>query len=83
MELEGEVIPANVLNGLLGRIPLVGGLFGGDSGVFAINYKIVGSQKEPDVSTNPLTVITPGFTRKIFSLFDKTEDETPAGCPKA
>lgn len=83
MDIEGEVIPANVLNGLLGRIPLVGGIFGGDSGVFAINYKIVGSQKDPDVSTNPLTVVTPGFTRKIFGIFDKIDDVAPAGCPKA
>ena len=83
MDIEGEVIPAHVLNRLLGRIPLVGGIFGGDSGVFAINYKIVGSQKEPDVSTNPLTVVTPGFTRKLFSIFDKPDDEAPAGCPKS
>jgi len=83
MEIEGEVIPANVLNGLLGRIPLVGGIFGGDGGVFAINYKIAGSQKDPDVSTNPLTVITPGFTRKIFGIFDKNDDIAPAGCPKS
>lgn len=83
MDIEGEVIPANVLNGLLGRIPLVGGIFGGDSGVFAINYKIVGSQKDPDVSTNPLTVITPGFTRKLFNIFDKPDDDAPIGCPKS
>lgn len=83
VEIEGEVIPANVLNGLLGRIPLVGGIFGGDSGVFAINYKIAGAEKEPDVSTNPLTVITPGFTRKLFSIFDKNDDEVPVGCPKS
>jgi hypothetical protein len=83
MDIEGEVIPANVLNGLLGRIPLVGGIFGGDSGVFAISYKITGSEDEPEVSTNPLTVVTPGFTRKIFSIFDKTDDEAPPGCPKS
>ena len=83
MDIEGEIIPANVLNGLLGRIPLVGGIFGGDSGVFAINYKITGHDKEPDVSTNPLTAVTPGFTRKIFSIFDKPDDEAPVGCPKA
>jgi hypothetical protein len=83
MDIEGEVIPANVLNGLLGRIPLVGGIFGGDSGVFAISYKITGSENEPEVSTNPLTVVTPGFTRKIFSIFDKADDEAPPGCPKS
>ena len=83
IDIEGDVIPANVLNGLLGRIPLVGGIFGGDGGVFAINYKISGHEKDPDVSANPLTVVTPGFTRKIFNLFDSRDDETPPGCPKA
>jgi hypothetical protein len=84
MDIEGEVIPANVLNGLLGRIPLVGGIFGGEGGVFAINYKITGHEKDPDVSTNPLTAVTPGFTRKLFNLFESRDDDVaPVGCPKS
>jgi hypothetical protein len=83
IDIEGEVIPANVLNSLLGRIPVLGGIFGGDSGVFAINYRITGTMSEPEVSANPLTVITPGFTRRIFNIFGSgRDDEAPPGCPK-
>jgi len=84
VDIEGEVIPANVLNSLLGRIPVLGGIFGGESGVFAISYRITGNMDAPDVSANPLTVITPGFTRKIFNIFGTSrDDETPLGCPKS
>ena len=82
IDVEGSIIPANVLNGVLGKIPLVGGLFGGEGGIFAINYKVAGNEKDPDVTANPLTVLTPGFTRNIFNLFDKDE-VAPIGCPKA
>lgn len=83
IDVEGSIIPANVLNGVLGKIPLVGGLFGGEGGIFAINYKVVGNEKDPEVTANPLTVLTPGFTRNIFNLFDSKDDDAPTGCPKA
>jgi hypothetical protein len=83
MNIEGSIVPANVLNSVLGKLPLVGGLFGGASGIFAINYKIEGDKKDPSVTANPLTVLTPGFTRNIFNIFDKRDDEAPPGCPKS
>ncbi len=71
LDIDGTIVPAYALNSLLGNIPLVGDLFsGGDEGggLFAANYAMTGSRSDPDVSINPLSVLTPGFLRNIFDL---------------
>ena len=82
VDIEGNVIPANVLNSVLGRLPLVGRLFGGEGGIFAIEYKLQGDKNDPEVTANPLTVLTPGFTREVFSIFDRKDDAPAPGCAK-
>ena len=68
LELEGTVAPAYALNSLLGNIPLLGQLLGGGSqGLFAANYRLSGSSDNPDVSVNPLSVLTPGVLRQLFA----------------
>ena len=68
LELEGTVAPAYALNSLLGNIPIVGQLLGGGSqGLFAANYRLSGSSDNPDVSVNPLSVLTPGILRQLFA----------------
>jgi hypothetical protein len=68
LQLEGTVAPAYALNSLLGNIPIVGQLLGGGSqGLFAANYRLSGSTDNPDVSMNPLSVLTPGILRQLFA----------------
>ena len=68
LELEGTVAPAYMLNSLLGNIPLLGQLLvGGSQGLFAANYRLNGSSDNPDVSVNPLSVLTPGILRQLFA----------------
>ncbi len=74
--LKGVVAPAYALNSLLGKIPLIGFIAGGaDEGLIAFNYSVGGTFEQPDVSVNPLSGLTPGFLRKIFSVFDSEEEE--------
>ena len=72
MALEGTVVPAYVLNSVFGRIPLVGSLLTNEKGggVFAMNYSMSGPSADPSVLVNPLSVLTPGFLRKLFNIFD-------------
>ncbi|MDN5788190.1 hypothetical protein, partial [Pseudorhodobacter sp.] len=35
-------------------------------GLFGFNYHITGTAKVPDVSINPLSILTPGMFREIF-----------------
>jgi len=70
--MEGTIVPAYMLNSLLGNIPLLGGLITGDegSGIFAATYSIKGTSNAPEVSVNPLATLAPGVLRKLFQIFD-------------
>ena len=71
IDMAGEVAPAYILNSLLGNIPVLGDvLTGGGPGIFAATYKVHGSLQDPIVTVNPLSVLTPGFTRRILSGFE-------------
>lgn len=68
MDISGTVVPAYVLNNMLGKVPLIGPILtGGGGGVFAFDYRVKGTEKNSDVSVNPLSILTPGFLRNLFS----------------
>jgi hypothetical protein len=71
-DLAGTIVPAYVVNSLLGKIPLLGRLFSPEKGggLFAATYGLRGSCDDPSVSVNPLAAVTPGFLRGIFGIFD-------------
>jgi len=73
MALEGTVVPAYLVNSVLGHIPVVGWLFtGGEKGggLVAFNFSMKGSTDDPTVVVNPLSALTPGFLRHLFNIFD-------------
>ena len=47
------------------------------AGVFAARFGLDGSIDDPSISFNPVSALTPGFLRDIFSIFDK-----PAAAPR-
>lgn len=73
MDLQGTVVPSYTLNSVLGKVPLFGDmLIGGEGqGIFAARYSIKGLEKDANVSVNPLSILTPGFLRGLFDIFDK------------
>jgi len=80
LNMKGVVVPANSLNSLFGKIPLIGRLAGGEGeGLIAFNYSVKGSMADPEVFVNPLSGLTPGFLRGIFTLGDSdpTEEAAP------
>jgi uncharacterized protein YhdP len=86
VQIEGVIVPAYVLNNLIGNIPLIGPLITGGQGggIFAINYAVEGPVAKPTVSTNPLSALAPGFLRNLFgagSGEDVTADPAPAPAP--
>lgn len=87
VQIEGTIVPAYVVNSLLGNIPLIGPLITGGTGggIFAINYAVEGPIDKPAVSTNPLSALAPGFLRNLFgagSGEDPTiEGDAPAVAP--
>jgi hypothetical protein len=69
IDLNGVVVPTYSINNFLSKIPLLGTLLTGGEGegLFAVVYSIKGEVDDPEVSVNPLSALTPGFLRNIFT----------------
>ncbi len=83
IDIEGTVVPAYTVNRLLGEIPILGRLLvGGEGeGLVAVVYGIDGRLSDPQVSVNPLSVLTPGFLRGIFGIRGSNGESTPRAMP--
>lgn len=71
LDMKGTIVPSYSANSVVGKIPLLGDILtGGDGGgVFAARYTIKGDSENPEVSVNPLSILTPGFLRNMFDAF--------------
>lgn len=78
MDVKGTVVPSYTLNSMAGNIPIVGKVLTGEEGggVFAARYSVKGKGDEAEVTVNPLSMLTPGFLRGVFDVFDSEEDKT-------
>lgn len=74
MDVSGTIVPLSGINKIVGSIPLIGNLLGGGDGLFAATYTMRGSNKEPEIIVNPLSVLAPGIIRKI--LFESSPVES-------
>ncbi len=72
VDLKGVIVPAYAVNNILGKIPFIGKLIIGkeNEGILATKYSIRGSYDDAKVSVNPLSILTPGFLRNVFDIFD-------------
>ncbi|MGC1429819.1 MAG: AsmA-like C-terminal region-containing protein [Albidovulum sp.] len=60
LDIQGTISPIYALNG-------VGQIFSKKGeGLFGFNYSMTGSAADPDISVNPLSILTPGMFRNIF-----------------
>jgi len=73
LDLKGVLVPSYTINSLVGNVPLIGEMLMGGTGkgLIALNYSILGAMNDPSISVNPLSVLTPGFLRGVFNIFDK------------
>jgi hypothetical protein len=84
-DLSGTLVPFNMVNNILGYIPLIGDLLtGGDGGgVLAVAYGIKGPLSDPSVSVNPVSLLTPGFLRNLFFGEGNDDEDVPASSDAA
>jgi hypothetical protein len=70
MLVGGTFTPLSTLNKMFSEIPIFGDLLTGPKreGVFAINYAMQGGLENPELVVNPLSVVTPGFTRELMQI---------------
>ncbi len=60
LSLQGVISPVYLLNGLGSFLTRRG------EGLIGFNYTVTGDAKDPDVSVNPLSALTPGMFRELF-----------------
>lgn len=78
IDLVGTVVPAYSINNFLSNIPLLGSILTGGEGegLIAVVYGVDGPVDDPKVSVNPLSALTPGFLRGIFTAEPNAEGAT-------
>ncbi len=65
-DVSGTIIPMTEINSLLAQIPLIGDILGGSTGLIAATYTMKGPSSKPSVMVNPLSVLAPGFLRRLL-----------------
>ncbi len=70
VDMKGALVPAYALNNLFAQVPIFGPIFGGTQyeGLFALPFIIQGRASAPQLRTNAISAIAPGFLRKLFEV---------------
>jgi hypothetical protein len=73
-------VPAYGLNSFISNVPLLGDLLASKKGegIFGMTYSLAGNSEHPDLSTNPLSILTPGILRRIFEGHIPTAANAPS-----
>jgi hypothetical protein len=73
--VHGLLVPFSLFNRIINAIPLLGDVITGgeNGGVLAAAYTVKGSLNDPDISVNPVSLLTPGFLRNLF--FGEADNE--------
>jgi len=69
IDMDGVIVPANAINSLFSRIPIIGEILFGP-GLFAARVSVRGARDAPDITVNPLSALAPGVLRNIFGIFE-------------
>jgi len=82
LDVNGTIVPLYGLNSIFEDIPLVSDILGSKDGegIFAVTYGVKGEVDELRVAVNPISMLTPGFLRKIFQGA-RPEAATPMPLP--
>ena len=69
LDFSGVASPVYGITGAFNALPLLGPLLSGGrgEGLLAMTFTISGTADEPDISVNPVSILAPGFLRKIFT----------------
>jgi hypothetical protein len=74
ISLSGTLVPAKILNSLISKIPVVGGILVGDKageGVFGVSFKMKGLPEKVKTSVNPVKTLTPRFITRALEKMKK------------
>jgi hypothetical protein len=80
LALKGSLVPACGVNSLISNIPLLGDILASKKGegVLSATYSATGNMEQPQISTNPLSMLAPGIFRRIFEGHIPTQKDAPS-----
>jgi hypothetical protein len=84
LALKGTLVPAYGVNSLISNVPLIGDILASKKGegIFGITYSMTGNAEQPVISTNVLSMLTPGILRRIFEGHIPTAANAPSNAPQ-
>jgi Protein of unknown function len=69
LHMRGTFVPLFGLNSAFRDVPIVGFLLGGKEGLIgSMTYEVVGSPGAPILHVNPISMVAPGFVRKLLEF---------------
>ena len=71
VSIDGNLVPAYLVNDIIRKIPILGKVITGKQGdgVFGASFKIKGQSDSLKTSVNPIRTLTPRFIQRFFDLF--------------
>jgi hypothetical protein len=83
LDLKGTLVPVFGLNSILSNVPLIGQLLASreGEGIIGLTYAVRGDIDKPEISVNPLSLVTPGILRRIFEYGSAPAPRAPAPGP--
>jgi hypothetical protein len=73
MDIDGIVVPFNLINRAFHAVPLVGKMIAGD-GIIAVSYRLRGDPASPAIIVNPMSTLLVGPLRNLFDRLDPGGD---------
>lgn len=85
LALKGSLVPAYGVNSLISNVPLLGDILASKKGegILSVTYSMTGNAEQPTITTNPLSILTPGILRRIFEGHIPTAANAPSNAQAA
>ena len=75
VDMSGEISPMHLVNAIIQNVPIIGPIIiGGEGeGLFSIDFKLKGDVDDPEVSSNPLTIIKPRIIERALETLNSNQ----------
>ena len=72
--MKGEISPMHLVNAIIQKLPILGPIIvGGEGeGMFSIDFLMTGSSDDPEVESNPLTIIKPRIIERAIEAIENS-----------
>jgi len=82
LDINGTIAPLYGVSQAIEWVPLLRDVLNPNrEGVFAARFGLSGDLADPGVSVNPLSIVTPGFLRGFFDIFQSSDDSSTVAQP--